>query len=158
MERENRRKELYLLDMSSCSSSEDDDLEALYLVCLRNRWRNKRREFWVRPIFSQRAQQGAFHHLVQELRLADAEYHFMYLRMSKETFDYIVSLVAPILARRGYYSRLRPEISTAERLALTLRYRATGNSQTSLAFSFRMGKSTVCGILRETCNAIWQAL
>ena len=67
----------------------------------------------------------------------------------------------------------------AERLSLTLRYLATGNSQVtavltmyifillignyfdvqvSLSFNFRVGRSTVCGILRETCAALWSAL
>ena len=27
-----------------------------------------------------------------------------------------------------------------------------------MSFSFRMGRSTVCGILKETCESIWDAL
>ena len=46
----------------------------------------------------------------------------------------------------------------AERMAVTLRYLASGESQTSLAFNFRIGRSTICTILQETCTAIWQAL
>ena len=30
--------------------------------------------------------------------------------------------------------------------------------QVSLSFSFRLGKSTVCRILRETCVVIWDVL
>lgn len=30
--------------------------------------------------------------------------------------------------------------------------------QVSLSFNFRMGRSTVCSILKETCEAIWTAL
>ena len=40
------------------------------------------------------------------------------------------------------------------RLALTLRFLATGNSQVSLSFNFRIGRSTVSGIIRETCSAL----
>ena len=53
---------------------------------------------------------------------------------------------------------VRAEISVAERLALTIRYLATGNSQVSLSFSFRVGKSTVSGILKETCEDLWHVL
>ena len=41
-------------------------------------------------------------------------------------------------------------------MALTIRYMATGNSQVSLSFSFPVGKSTVSGILKETCEDLWQ--
>lgn len=37
--------------------------------------------------------------------------------------------VSPFLSRRGYSSSIRAEISPAERLALTLRFLATGDSQ-----------------------------
>ena len=30
--------------------------------------------------------------------------------------------------------------------------------QASLAFEFRMGRSTVCGIVKEVCDAIWEVL
>ena len=41
-----------------------------------------------------------------------------------------------------------------ERLAITLRYFATGDSQASLSFAFRRGRSTITNILRETCGEI----
>lgn len=64
-------------------------------------------------------------------------------------------------------------ILPAERLAITLRYLATGNSQVkriydawkltdyievSLSFNFRVGRSTVCCIVKETCEVIWTVL
>ena len=38
------------------------------------------------------------------------------------------------------------------------RYLATGDSQSSIAFSYRVGKSTVSNIINETCSAIWEVL
>ena len=84
--------------------------------------------------------------------------HFNYLRMSRTQFDLLFSHVGPLLTRRHYFSRQRAEITPAERLAVTLCYFATGNSQVSLSFSFRIGKSTVCGIVRDISQAIWEAL
>lgn len=49
-------------------------------------------------------------------------------------------------------------ISPEHRLALTLRFLATGASFRHLAFSFRMGVSTVRKIVVETCKALWDAL
>ena len=133
------------------------------LVLLYLLWRhhcNKRRlrRFWVRGIFQRRIQQGEYHNLLQEMRLNDPESHFRYLRMSRATLDELLVKVRPFLRHRKYQSALRPEISPAERLAITLRYLATGNSQVSLSFNFRVGRSTLCPILRETCSVIWQVL
>ena len=54
--------------------------------------------------------------------------------------------------------RSRNSISEAERLMVTLRYLATGDSQQSYSFLFRIGKSTLLNLFRETCKAIWLAL
>ena len=48
----------------------------------------------ARPIFQLRRQQGEYHNLVQEMRLADPECHFRYFRMSKERFDALLSEVS----------------------------------------------------------------
>ncbi|XP_062514075.1 uncharacterized protein LOC134189727 [Corticium candelabrum] len=113
---------------------------------------------WVRPIFQQRRQQGDFHQLLQELRRNDPESHFRFLRMSKETFDCLVEKGTPSLTTRSYQSGTRAEISPAERLAMTLRYLATGSSQVSFSFNFRVGRSTVCRIIRDTCTVLWEVL
>ena len=41
---------------------------------------------------------------------------------------------------------------------MTLRFLATGESQQSLSFSFRIGKSTISSILSETSKAIYDSL
>ena len=76
--------------------------------------------------------------------------------MSPNRFDHILSLVEPIIQKEN--TRFREAISAAERLSLTLRYLASGESQQSLSFSYRIGKSTVSEIIRETCGAIYSAL
>ena len=139
----------------SCS---EEEILLLSLLLRRRRKRRRLRRVWVRSVFTQRLQQGEYNNLLRELRLSDPDLHFRYLRMSKETFDNLVSAVAPLLSRRKYFSPQRAAITPAERLAVTVRYLATGTSQVSLSFNYRMGRSTVCGIVRETCEAIWKAL
>ena len=41
---------------------------------------------------------------------------------------------------------------------MTLRYLATGDSQHSLRFMFKLGRSTVTGIINEVCEELWNAL
>ena len=49
-------------------------------------------------------------------------------------------------------------ISPAERLKITLRDLATGDSQQSQSFNFRVGRGTVYHTIRDTCEEIWKAL
>ena len=53
---------------------------------------------------------------------------------------------------------LRKAISASERLYLTIHYLAYGNSQHDLSFTYRIGRSTVLMIIRETCKALWDSL
>ena len=76
--------------------------------------------------------------------------------MTPQRFEHLLSLVAPLISKTS--TKLRSPISVAERLTLTLRYLATGDSQQSQSFNFRVGRSTVSGIIRETCDAIWTQL
>jgi len=76
--------------------------------------------------------------------------------MSPERFDHLLSLIDPAITKQE--TNFREPISPAERLCLTIRYLATGESQQSLSFSFRIGRSTVSCIVRETCEALYTAL
>ena len=55
-------------------------------------------------------------------------------------------------------TKFRKAISASERLAITLRLFATGDSQQTLSFSFRVGKATVSKIVAETSDAIYSVL
>ena len=76
--------------------------------------------------------------------------------MSPERFEDLLTLVGPLIAKKP--CRSRSSISEAERLMVKLRYLATGDSQQSQSFSFRIGRSTISNVLRETCEGIWLAL
>ena len=134
-------------------------LVLLLLLSRRSRAREKRakgRRFWVRAIFRQRQRFGCYHTLVQELRLGDREWHFKFIRMCSERFEHLLRLVAPHISKKE--TKLRNPIGPAERLYLTLRYLASGDSQQSQSFHFRIGKATVSKIIKETCAAIWHCL
>ena len=76
--------------------------------------------------------------------------------MSPERFEHLLSLVGPFITKSQ--CRSREPIPPNERLMLTLRYLASGDSQQSLSFAFRVGRSTASQIIRGTCEGIWQAL
>ena len=90
-----------------------------------------RKRFWVRPILQQRIQQGEYFNLVREMQLADHESSFKYCRMSPHLFENLLRLVAPMILKSD---QKREPISPAERLAVALRYLATGDSHQTIAF------------------------
>ncbi|XP_064635780.1 uncharacterized protein LOC135492963 [Lineus longissimus] len=110
---------------------------------------------YVREIFARRWEQGDFNNLVREMELGDHTYFFKYLRLTPPLLEELLQLVGPSLQ---HHHTNRTPIDPKQRLVLTLRYLASGDSQQSIAFAYRMGLSTVCIIVWETCNAIWTVL
>ena len=67
--------------------------------------------------------------------------------MSPERFEHLLKIVSPNIEKKECSSR--KTLSPAERLVITLRFLATGDSQVSQAFNFRVGRSTVCNNQRN---------
>ena len=86
--------------------------------------RRRKREIWNREWVLNRPKQGAYYNLVAELRLADTASYTNFLRMDPTTFDELLNLVGPLITRKD--TRMRSAIPAGERLALTLRFLATG--------------------------------
>lgn len=80
----------------------------------------------------------------------DREYLYRYLRMSPDRFQHLLSLVEGRIAKE--HTDFRKSIPAEERLVLTLRFLATGETQQSLTLSFRMGRTSVSRIVSETCE------
>ena len=87
------------------------------------------------------------------MRSLDEERHFQYFRMSAPKFDELLSQVVRFLPDT-HQNHCNP-IGVSQRLAVTLQYLTTG---ISLQASYKMGTSTVSGIVEEMCCAIWDAL
>uniref|UniRef100_A0A667WJE6 DDE Tnp4 domain-containing protein n=1 Tax=Myripristis murdjan TaxID=586833 RepID=A0A667WJE6_9TELE len=131
---------------------------ALAVVLLRRtRWRRRRpaaRRVWVHEILTARQRLGEYN-LVQELQFHDDRFQ-VYFRLSREQFDTLLRRVGPSLER--VTTNFRQPISPSERLAICLRYLATGDSYTTIASSYRVGISTVAGIIPDVCRVIWESL
>ena len=76
--------------------------------------------------------------------------------MSPDRVNHLLSLVEPLIRKSD--ARFRKSISTSERLALTLRFLAIGDSQQTLTYSFRIGRAAVSKDVTDTCKAIYSAL
>ncbi|XP_058628337.1 uncharacterized protein LOC131538482 [Onychostoma macrolepis] len=80
----------------------------------------------------------------------------VYFRLSREQFDSLLSRVGPRISR--IHTNYREPVSSMEHLAICLRYLATGDSYTTIASSYRVGISTVAGIVPDVSKAIWDSL
>ncbi|CAM1311709.1 Uncharacterised protein at_DN1314 [Pycnogonum litorale] len=93
---------------------------------------------------------------MQEMRLSDHASFFRYLRMTPAKFDELLCKVGPLIVKQD--TNYRKACSPGERLAVTLRHLANGDTQSSLSFSYRLGRNTICSIIKETTEAIWKTL
>ena len=75
--------------------------------------------------------------------------------MSPNRFDHLLELIKPMIMKKNV---VRAAIPPDERLAIALTFLARGESQTSLSYYFKIGKSTVCGMVEEVFEATWTAL
>ena len=130
--------------------------KVLLLILRRRRLARRAKRCWIKKINRSRLLKGEYHSLIQEMRLSDHESFYKYFRMTPQRFDHLLSLVGPLISHQE--TKFRAPVSASERLAVTLRYLATGDSMQTIAFSYRLGHSTVCNIIDHTCDKIWDGL
>ena len=108
---------------------------AATLLLLRRRQRRRRqrehmarnrkpRRFWVRPWLLRRELYGQYDTLMQELAAEDIDGYISFQRICPELFQELLSMVGPAIEKKD--TTWRPAIPVTVRLALTLRFLATG--------------------------------
>ena len=96
----------------------------LSIVMRRRRRKRRNRRIWTREWILNRQRQGAFHQLMQEIRMLDTSSYQNFVRMDASIFEELLSLIAPTITYQD--TVMRQATSPAERLAVTLRFLATG--------------------------------
>ena len=137
-----------------------DEEDLLILLALQKRSKEKSsrkyaKRYWVRKIFAERKIKGGFEGIVREAKLHDEEFFFRMFRMSPTKFEELLKWVAPIIRKS---SVKREAISADERLCITMRHLASGDSYLTLSSQYRIGISTVSKIVAETSKVIWDVL
>ncbi len=112
----------------------------------------QKRRHWVTLIFGTRDIYGGIDLLND---LPDGQFQ-NFCRMSFKDFEYLLSLIE--LAIRKQDTNYRDAISPKERLVITLRFMATGDSFSSLMYTFKVSKSSVSRIVQDVCRALKDAL
>ncbi|KFM66758.1 hypothetical protein X975_13353, partial [Stegodyphus mimosarum] len=84
-----------------------------------------KRSTWSRKWLLRRKQLGCYENLMRELALEDSEGYRRWIRMDTNAFEFILNGISTQIAKNN--TRFRAAIPPGERLAVTLRFLATGN-------------------------------
>lgn len=93
--------------------------------------------------------------LMQTLKYENVHFE-NFSRMSDNDFEYLLNRISGRISRKD--TNFRKAIPAKERLAVTLRYLATGDSYSSLSYLFRISKQLISRIIPEVCEAIIDVL
>ena len=114
-----------------------------------NEEKTRDRQVWARDWMRRRQARGAF---VPELASEDEEAFINYFRMNQVKFHFVTARIQEKIAKKN--TLMREAISPAERLAVTLRYLATGETFSSLEKQFRISRTAISAIVIEVSSSV----
>ena len=117
--------------------------------------RKRKKRLWARSWLLRRPLYGQYEKLMHELTSEDVSGYKNFLRMDPEMFQELLVRVGPKIEKKDSFCRkaLEPGL----KLAITLRYLATGNSYRSLQYGFRVASNTISLLIPAVCEAITAA-
>lgn len=127
---------------------EEDEIE-------QKKKQKRQRKTWVkewrsrRPVFSHIS-------LLKELEQSSPADYKNFLRMDPSVYKELLEKVTPYIEKQN--TLMRDAISPDERLSVTLRYLATGESYESLKFQSYISTASLSNIIIETCEALIKVL
>ncbi len=120
-----------------------------------NKKKNKNptvKRLWRKGWIGKREELGEYHNLMRELAADDVGTFIGYLRMDPDMFHVVVERLRPLLTKQDTHMRKALEVGL--KVAVTLRFYATGMAYKDLETSFRIGHNTVGGIINDVTQAI----
>uniref|UniRef100_A0A1B0DR53 Uncharacterized protein n=1 Tax=Phlebotomus papatasi TaxID=29031 RepID=A0A1B0DR53_PHLPP len=128
------------------------DAEHQFLFHEANRCtQRQRRRYYVNPLLQDRDQFGFWETFIPDLKKQAVKFK-AYTRMSNKQFDFLAKKIRPLIEKNDSF---RVPIPPDCRLLITLRHLASGDAFPTLYAEYRVGISTICGIVNEVSEAIW---
>ncbi|GFO29311.1 Pol polyprotein [Plakobranchus ocellatus] len=126
-----------------------------FALALRRKTKKKIRRKWAKNWFLKRKKFG-HSKLLDELGCTEPSDFRNFLRMDEDSFDELLELVRPCIKKQD--TNMRDAISPTDKLSITLRFLATGNSFEDLKFISAISPQAIGSIVMETCNALIKCL
>ena len=114
--------------------------------------RAAKKRIWARPWLLRRPLYGHHEHLLGELNREDQKSFKNFVRVPPQLFEEMVTRLTPYLQKK--VTQMRDPLPVALKVAVTLRFMATGTSFVDLHYNFRVSISAISAFLPEVCNAI----
>jgi len=113
--------------------------------------RHRPRSVWVKPWLQRRTLYGQYDTLMMELMRESQGDFRNYMRMTPKVFQELLDHVSPRITKER---ARRPALEAGIKLAITIRFLASGSSYRSLAFGFRVAPNTISEFIPRVCDAI----
>ncbi|XP_071512151.1 putative nuclease HARBI1 [Diadema antillarum] len=93
---------------------------------------------------------------MKELHAEDVSSFTNFMRMEPQVFNELLTRIAPRITKQD--TNFRHSLEPGLKLAITLRFLATGNSYKTLQYGFRVAHNTICEFIPQVCQAIIKEL
>lgn len=123
----------------------------LMLKKVRKRRNKRQRSIWMKDYLKTRN-----FGIIRQLELNENILFKNFMRMSMRDFYLLLEMIKPKIIKKN--TRFREAIPAEVKLAITLRYLATGDSFMSLMYLFKVSKQFISSMLPEVLRAIIEAL
>ncbi|MCM8858028.1 MAG: transposase family protein [Candidatus Thiodiazotropha sp.] len=130
----------------------ENDVAIAEHLAANRRGRRRRRRYWVKPWLLRRPLLGQYERLMHELRDEDLPAFRNFVRVEPAMFQELIARLGPRITKNDTW--YRKALDPGLRLAITLRYLASGDSYRSLMYGFRVADNTISMIVRDVCQAI----
>lgn len=110
-----------------------------------------RRSIWVKDYLKSRNSR-----IMRDLEFNEDVLFKNFTRMSKTNFYTLLGIVEPMITKQN--TRFRESVPAEMKLAITLRYLATGDSFMSLMYLFKVSKQFISSMLPGVLKAIIEGL
>ena len=114
----------------------------------------KRKRGPTRKWIQRREEEGLYANLVQELMFEDTRTYREIMRMDYDCFNHILQVIEPYITPQNSGVSGQRVVTAAERLVLTIRFLATGETFSSLNLQFRISERAISYIVDSVSKAI----